>query len=94
MFINRDEVFNEGINEIEGDNDSIFSTRQRTLKDEMHQFFIVDNFSNEEEFEASNVQIENVNQESALELLVKIWVNEESKYNFTILGLSVKTKSR
>jgi hypothetical protein len=36
MFINRDEVFNEGINEIEGDNDSIFSTRQRTLKDEMH----------------------------------------------------------
>ncbi len=36
MFINRYVVFNEGINEIEGDNDSIFSIRQQTLKDETH----------------------------------------------------------
>ncbi len=94
MFINRYVVFNEGINEIEGDNDSIFSIRQQTLKDETHQFLIVDIFTNEEEFEASNVQIQNVSQESALELVLEIWVDEESNYNFTILGSSVKTKSK
>jgi hypothetical protein len=36
MFIDRYVVFNEGLNEIEGDNDSIFSIRQQTLKDETH----------------------------------------------------------
>jgi len=53
----------------------------------------VDIFTNEEELKASNVQIQNVGQESALELIVEIWVDEESNYNFTILGLRVKTKS-
>ncbi len=36
MFINRYVVYNEGINEIEGDYDSIFSIRQQNFNNERH----------------------------------------------------------